>query len=623
MSRPDSVDRARRWLDTPPRAPASAATNESIFQPSLFNADYADQQENQNNHQKGSPSSIRAASIRSQHAEQALLSSDCMSSDVMPSSSFRHGSKKSSILPVSTGRSKTPSRPGSRNRSKSPSRPGSRDRPGSRGRSKSPSRPGSRDRPSIRDRPGSRGRSKSPSRPGSRGRSKSPSRPGSRAKSRGRSRGSSQGKGKSSGSPSGFSEFISPEKRKEINDRSRARRLRPAFAACEAGDFETLVNIVTDAEKFGDMPHSEERTLCINAIDSAIKEQTFLHIAAYYGYLDIAQLFCSFPELNIEAVDWHGMTPLLLAAKKNNVAVAKVILRRGGDPEKCDKFGRSLLLFSRYPTVHSLLVETRTDRVDQTAASLKWANEVECDLSNCRMVLNEQEESRLMSYEDVRKRWILAMRKYRSMKTRVENAIDDTKKANHGVIDARKVLQEEVDRRNEAVAKTKKIAKRTIDIIDMYHECHVRMTLAKKKHDKLVRKRAEVRALAASKVGIVDAMRRLAPLCVKAQSFCCLALRVVTSANPIECAKVVVRGGVEGLLASMGRFPSNVVIQREGCSALANLVQLNAYAREELNSMGGIRIVFSALRFLKDSAETQSSGMRLLCGLIGALETSR
>lgn len=408
-----------------------------------------------------------------------------------------------------------------------------------------------------------------------------------------------------------------------MNDRSRARRLRRAFEACEAGDFDTLVALLSDPEIFGEMPLSEERTLCINATDSAIKEQTFLHLAAYYGHLDIAQLFCSFPEeagLDIEAVDWHGMTPLLLAAQKNNIAVAQVILRRGGDPEKTDKFGRSMLLFSKYPTVHTLLVTSRTDRVEETAASLKWADEVERDLNNGRIVVQEHNEIALMHNEEVRKKWVNSIRKYRSMQRRLDAAWSDTNKANHGVVDARNVLQEEVDRRDEAVAKSKQVANTTVDIIDVYHTCHVRMTLAKQKHDRLVRKRAEVRALAASKVGIVDAMKRLAPLSISAQSFCALALRVVTASNSIECAKVVVRGGVEGLLSSMARFPSNVVIQREGCSALANLVQLNAYAREELNKFGGIRIVFSALRFLKDSANTQASGMRLLCGLIGSLE---
>ena len=78
-----------------------------------------------------------------------------------------------------------------------------------------------------------------------------------------------------------------------MNDRSRARRLRRAFEACEAGDFDTLVALLSDPEIFGEMPLSEERTLCINATDSAIKEQTFLHLAAYYGHLDIAQLFCN------------------------------------------------------------------------------------------------------------------------------------------------------------------------------------------------------------------------------------------------------------------------------------------------------------------------------------------
>ena len=123
------------------------------------------------------------------------------------------------------------------------------------------------------------------------------------------------------------------------------------------------------------------------------------------------------------------------------------------------------------------------------------------------------------------------------------NAWTSTKKVHHGVEDARRVLQEEVDRRNDATCKSKEVAERTVDTIDVFHDALVRMTVAKREHDELVRKREELRSLSASKVGIVDAMKRLAPLSLFAQSFCALALRVVTANNPVECAKVVVRGG--------------------------------------------------------------------------------
>ena len=142
-----------------------------------------------------------------------------------------------------------------------------------------------------------------------------------------------------------------------INDQ-RAIRLKPAFVACQLGDFDSLAEMILNQEIFGSLtiPTSEERILCLNATESAIREQTFLHLAAFYGHLDIAQLFCSFPEINLEASDWHGMTPLLLAAQKNNIPVAQELLRRGADPEKTDKFGRSMLLFSKYPTVCSSIL---------------------------------------------------------------------------------------------------------------------------------------------------------------------------------------------------------------------------------------------------------------------------
>ena len=379
--------------------------------------------------------------------------------------------------------------------------------------------------------------------------------------------------------------------------------------------------MVADPEIFGELPDSKERIACLNATDSAVKQQTFLHIAAFYGHLEITQLFLSFvPLVNIEIEDWHGMTPLLLAAQKSNVPVAQEIFKAGADPEKTDKFGRSMLLFSKYPTVHTLLVESRTDRVEETAASLKWSDDLLSDMSDERDVVQAEKERSHMEWEDVYKNWVNKMRKWKSMYTRLQNGWIDTKKAHHAVEDARKILQVEVSKRNEAVARCKQVAHRTIHIIEVYHEAHVRMTIAKKIHDRLIRKRAEIRSIAASKVGIVDAMKRLAPLSLFAQSFCALALRVVTENNPVECAKVVVRGGVDALLSSMSRFPSSVVVQREGCGALANLVQLNAFAREELSKGGGIRVVFSALRFLIDSEETQRSGMRMLCGLIGALE---
>ena len=67
----------------------------------------------------------------------------------------------------------------------------------------------------------------------------------------------------------------------------RAIRLKPAFVACQLGDFDSLAEMALNQEIFGSLtiPTSEERILCLNATESAIREQTFLHLAAFYGHL--------------------------------------------------------------------------------------------------------------------------------------------------------------------------------------------------------------------------------------------------------------------------------------------------------------------------------------------------
>jgi hypothetical protein len=429
----------------------------------------------------------------------------------------------------------------------------------------------------------------------------------------------------------------------------RQLRLRPAFACAERDDFDGLVRLLSDTDVFGPFlrppgdtsppelgedgvelpyeghlgdPAGPERVVCLNARESAIKEMSFLHLAAYHGNLRVCKLFLSFPEVDVEPRDWHGMTPLLLAANKNNLPVAQELLRHGADPELTDKFGRSMLLFSKWHTVNVLLVESRRDHLEDILNGVAWSRRALGQLSAARDALWEQREMWGMAHAEAEKRGTLSAQKCASIKARLMGLVHQREEANHAVEDARKVLMDEIAQRDKAARKAKAMAETCRQAIARYHVSKSRMVRAKKRHANLVRKRAEVRALSASKIGIVDAMARLAPLSVDAQAFCALALRVVTRDNPVESAKVVVRGGVDALLSAMRRFPTSIVVQQEGCGALANLVQLNAFAREEVSAQGGIQVVFRAMGFLKDSKETQISGMRLLCGLTGALEES-
>ena len=241
----------------------------------------------------------------------------------------------------------------------------------------------------------------------------------SRGSSRGRSRGRDRNRS------------MSPERLAEQMRVQRQLRLRPAFACAEIDDFDGLVKLLSDTEIFGPFlrpsddvsppklddegnelpyegqlgdPASPERVECLNARESAIKEMTFLHLAAYHGNLRVCKLFLSFPEVEIEPRDWHGMTPLLLAANKNHLPVAQELLRHGANPELTDKFGRSMLRFSKWHTVNFLLVESRRDHLEDIMKGVAWSRRALGQLVNARAALWEHREMWGMAHAEAEKR---------------------------------------------------------------------------------------------------------------------------------------------------------------------------------------------------------------------------
>ena len=82
-------------------------------------------------------------------------------------------------------------------------------------------------------------------------------------------------------------------------------------------------------------------------------------------------------------------------------------------------------------------------------------------------------------------------------------------------------------------------------------------------------------------------MTRLAPRNMKAQTYCCLALRCVTDGDkPTQAAKISFKGGVKAIVSAMRRFPSCVSLQQEAVGALANLCRLNLMARSQVGDDG-------------------------------------
>lgn len=63
------------------------------------------------------------------------------------------------------------------------------------------------------------------------------------------------------------------------------------------------------------------------------KNQTVLHVAAYAGHYELVEYFLGMDDLNIDAIDSHGWTPLLCAASCGHVRICLLLLKRGANPE--------------------------------------------------------------------------------------------------------------------------------------------------------------------------------------------------------------------------------------------------------------------------------------------------
>lgn len=70
-------------------------------------------------------------------------------------------------------------------------------------------------------------------------------------------------------------------------------------------------------------------------------QQTALHLAAQFDYVELADLLLS-KNAEIDLKDIEGYTPLLQAAVFRSYSVLKLLLVRGADPKHCTNSGLDL-----------------------------------------------------------------------------------------------------------------------------------------------------------------------------------------------------------------------------------------------------------------------------------------
>jgi ankyrin len=115
------------------------------------------------------------------------------------------------------------------------------------------------------------------------------------------------------------------------------------------------------AVRFGNLPYFQElisRSL-IQISDQDFCRNTFLHIAAFEGHLNIVAYLLSLPSPPIGARDRDGRTPLHLAAGNGHFPVCELLLRAGADPRAQDAYDKSPIAYAavqeRFDIVELLL----------------------------------------------------------------------------------------------------------------------------------------------------------------------------------------------------------------------------------------------------------------------------
>ena len=452
----------------------------------------------------------------------------------------------------------------------------------------------------------------------SKSKSKSPSKRsgGSRSKSRGgNSRSKSRGGSSRSKSRPRFVQY-SKQNQENASEEKRRELLSNLFYFVFESAGTGVVKRLEEALRSDEVVNSTDFDINLRY---GVEKRTLLHLAAMKGFFLMTTFLLSRGAKH-DIRDWKDWTPILHAAREGHKDVGLALLEKGADTEVKTINQKTMLVLAKWPMVMGLMVTPKKNRVTKTTIDLIKARATYRNMMRFQLKQSNQVESSQMTIEEywprisetlqqrtkLRSEYNLIKFTLRAENSKMLKQRDDMNEALH---DMRVAQEDERQAKNDLDHATKVLNQRL-----------AAKAVAKRKKTLAMRNRATLKALANSQVGIVDAMTRLAPRDMRAQSYCCLALRCVTDGDkPEQAAKITFKGGVQAIVDAMRRFPSCVNLQQEASGALANLCRLNLMARSRVGK-DGIQDVLLAMRFLAGDSGTQIAGCKVICAVIGALE---
>lgn len=92
---------------------------------------------------------------------------------------------------------------------------------------------------------------------------------------------------------------------------------------------------------------------------------TPLHAACFGGAFRVSRLLLSREDVQVNAVDAAGRTPLCEAARKGHLAVAKLVIKAGGSVQHRDKEGKTAVDLCKSKEVRALLTSAAARNEDR------------------------------------------------------------------------------------------------------------------------------------------------------------------------------------------------------------------------------------------------------------------
>jgi len=120
------------------------------------------------------------------------------------------------------------------------------------------------------------------------------------------------------------------------------------FRAAETGDIRTVHYILG-------LSANKEHPKHINLDATSVKQWTALHYACYMGHLAVVEaLLTSMQKLDVNSQTENGYTPLMLAADRGHIDIARLLIECGADIHVTNAKGKTAIYVAREREYHDI-----------------------------------------------------------------------------------------------------------------------------------------------------------------------------------------------------------------------------------------------------------------------------